>query len=321
MNLLEVKGLKTYFTSKKGMFSRTTSHVKAVDGVSFEIGRGEVLALVGESGCGKTTIGRTILRLIPATEGSVHFDGTDVLSADRSSLFNLRKKMQIIFQDPFSSLNPRMTVGQLISEGLTIHSVGTTAQRREKSAELLKKVGLSADYAKRHPHEFSGGQRQRIGIARALALNPDFIVCDEAVSALDVSVQAQVLNLLSDLKKEFNLSYLFIAHNLSVVEHIADRIAVMYLGKIMELADRDTLFSDPKHPYTKALFSAIPEITPGKRKDRVLLQGDIPSPSSPPPGCCFHTRCPIVTERCKKEVPELRKVLGGYQIACHEVYV
>jgi oligopeptide/dipeptide ABC transporter ATP-binding protein len=321
MNLLEVKGLKTYFTVKKGMFSRTTSHVKAVDGVSFDIGRGEVLALVGESGCGKTTIGRTILRLIPATDGSVHFDGTDVLSADRKSLFNLRKKMQIIFQDPFSSLNPRMTVGQLISEGLAIHRIGTTAQRREKTVELLKKVGLSPDYAKRHPHEFSGGQRQRIGIARALALNPDFIVCDEAVSALDVSVQAQVLNLLSDLKKEFNLSYLFIAHNLSVVEHIADRIAVMYLGKIMELADRDTLFSDPKHPYTKALFSAIPEITPGKRKDRVLLQGDIPSSSSPPPGCCFHTRCPIMTERCKMEVPELRKVLGGYQIACHEVYV
>ncbi|MBW1869819.1 MAG: ABC transporter ATP-binding protein, partial [Deltaproteobacteria bacterium] len=234
MNLLEVKGLKTYFTTKKGMFSRTTSHVKAVDGVSFEIGRGEVLALVGESGCGKTTIGRTILRLIPATEGSVHFDGTDVLNADRKSLFNLRRKMQIIFQDPFSSLNPRMTVGQLISEGLAIHRIGTTAQRRENTAELLKKVGLSPDYAKRHPHEFSGGQRQRIGIARALALNPDFIVCDEAVSALDVSVQAQVLNLLSDLKKEFNLSYLFIAHNLSVVEHIADRIAVMYLGKIME---------------------------------------------------------------------------------------
>ena len=321
MNLLEVKGLKTYFTAKKGMLSKTTSHVKAVDGVSFNIGRGEVLALVGESGCGKTTIGRTILRLVTATEGSVYFDGTDVLNADRKSLFDLRKKMQIIFQDPFSALNPRMTVGQLISEGLIIHSVGTSAQRREKTAELLEKVGLSADYVKRHPHEFSGGQRQRIGIARALALNPDFIVCDEAVSALDVSVQAQVLNLLSDLKKEFNLSYLFIAHNLSVVEHIADRIAVMYLGKIMELTDRDTLFSDPKHPYTKALFSAIPEITPGKRKDRVLLQGDIPSPSSPPPGCCFHTRCPIMTERCLKEVPELRKVLGGHQIACHEVYV
>ena len=321
MNLLEVKGLKTYFTAKKGMLSRTTSHVKAVDGVSFNIGRGEVLALVGESGCGKTTIGRTILRLVPATEGSVHFDGTDVLIADRKSLFNLRKKMQIIFQDPFSALNPRMTVGQLISEGLIIHRVGTTVQKRERTAELLKKVGLSPDYAKRHPHEFSGGQRQRIGIARALALNPDFIVCDEAVSALDVSVQAQVLNLLSDLKKEFNLSYLFIAHNLSVVEHIADRVAVMYLGKIMELTDRDTLFSDPKHPYTKALFSAIPEITPGKRKDRVLLQGDMPSPSSPPPGCCFHTRCPIMVERCKKEVPELRKILGEHQVACHEVYV
>lgn len=321
MNLLEVKELKTYFTSKKGFFSKVTSHVKAVDGVSFDISRGEVLALVGESGCGKTTIGRTILRLIPATEGSVHFDGTDVLNANRKTLFNLRKKMQIIFQDPFSSLNPRMTVDQLISEGLTIHRVGTSAQRREKSAELLEKVGLSADYAKRHPHEFSGGQRQRIGIARALALNPDFIVCDEAVSALDVSVQAQVLNLLSDLKKEFNLSYLFIAHNLSVVEHIADRIAVMYLGRIMELTDRDTLFSAPKHPYTKALFSAIPEITPGKRKVRELLKGDIPSPSSPPPGCCFHTRCPIVTERCRKEIPELRKVLEGHQVACHEVYV
>ncbi len=319
MNLLEVRGLKTYFTSKKGFFSKTINHVKAVDGVSFDIGRGEVLALVGESGCGKTTIGRTILRLVPATEGSVHFDGTDVLGADRKSLFNLRKRMQIVFQDPFSSLNPRMTVGQLISEGLVIHRVGTTAQRREKTAEILKKVGLSSDYAKRHPHEFSGGQRQRIGIARALALNPDFIVCDEAVSALDVSVQAQVLNLLSDLKKEFNLSYLFIAHNLSVVEHIADRIAVMYLGKIMELTDRDTLFSGPKHPYTKALFSAIPEVTPGKRKDRVLLQGDIPSPSSPPPGCCFHTRCPIMTERCRNEVPGLRKVLEGHRVACHEV--
>lgn len=319
MNLLEVKGLKTYFTAKKGFFSRAASDVKAVDGVSFDIGRGEVLALVGESGCGKTTVGRTILRLIPATEGSVHFDGTDVLGADRKSLFNLRKKMQIIFQDPFSALNPRMTVGQLISEGLIIHRVGTTAQKREKTAELLNKVGLSPDYAKRHPHEFSGGQRQRIGIARALALNPDFIVCDEAVSALDVSVQAQVLNLLSDLKKEFNLSYLFIAHNLSVVEHIADRVAVMYLGKIMELADRDTLFSDPKHPYTKALFSAIPEITPGKRKDRVLLQGDIPSPSSPPPGCCFHTRCPIMVERCKNEIPKRRNIQGEHQVACHEV--
>ncbi len=319
MNLLEVKGLKTYFTIKKGLFSRIAGHVKAVDGVSFDIGKGEVLALVGESGCGKTTIGRTILRLIPATEGSVHFEGMDVLGADKQSLFSLRKKMQIIFQDPFSSLNPRMTVGQLISEGLLIHRVGTSVQRREKTAELLKKVGLSPDYAKRHPHEFSGGQRQRLGIARALALNPDFIVCDEAVSALDVSVQAQVLNLLSDLKKEFDLSYLFIAHNLSVVEHIADRIAVMYLGKIMELTDRDTLFSDPKHPYTRALFSAIPEITPGKRKERVLLQGDIPSPSSPPSGCCFHTRCPIMVDRCKREVPELRVVLGVRQVACHEV--
>lgn len=319
MKLLEVKGLKTYFTIKKGFFSRTVGYVKAVDGVSFDIGKGEVLALVGESGCGKTTIGRTILRLIPAKDGSVYFDGTDVLGADKQSLFRLRKKMQIIFQDPFSSLNPRMTVGQLISEGLLIHRVGTSAQRREKTAELLTKVGLSPDYAKRHPHEFSGGQRQRLGIARALALNPDFIVCDEAVSALDVSVQAQVLNLLSDLKKDFDLSYLFIAHNLSVVEHIADRIAVMYLGKIMELTDRDTLFSDPRHPYTKALFSAIPEITQSKRKQRVLLKGDIPSPSSPPSGCCFHTRCPIMVDRCKREVPDLRAVQGEHHVACHEV--
>lgn len=319
MKLLEVKGLKTYFTIKKGFFSRTVGYVKAVDGVSFDIGKGEVLALVGESGCGKTTIGRTILRLIPAKDGSVYFDGTDVLGADKQSLFRLRKKMQIIFQDPFSSLNPRMTVGQLISEGLLIHRVGTSAQRREKTAELLTKVGLSPDYAKRHPHEFSGGQRQRLGIARALALNPDFIVCDEAVSALDVSVQAQVLNLLSDLKKDFDLSYLFIAHNLSVVEHIADRIAVMYLGKIVELTDRDTLFSDPRHPYTKALFSAIPEITQSKRKQRVLLKGDIPSPSSPPSGCCFRTRCPIMVDRCKREVPDLRVVQGEHHVACHEV--
>ena len=292
MNLLEVKGLKTYFTSKKGMFSRTTSHVKAVDGVSFDIRKGEVLALVGESGCGKTTIGRTILRLVPATEGSVHFDSTDVLGADRKSLFDLRKKMQIIFQDPISSLNPRMTVGQLISEGLTIHSLGTFAQRCEKSAELLEKVGLSADYAKRYPHEFSGGQRQRIGIARALALNPDFIVCDEAVSALDVSVQAQVLNLLSDLKKEFNLSYLFIAHNLSVVEHIADRIAVMYLGQIIELANRKQLFSHPLHPYTEALLSAVSVPDPHQKRKRTSLPGEVPSPVEPPVSAARRTPTP-----------------------------
>jgi len=319
MSLLEVKNLKTHFPIKKGLFSKVVGHVKAVDGVTFALKKGEVLALVGESGCGKTTIGRTILNLIPATEGTVAFDGQDVLNADKRTMLALRKKMQIIFQDPFSSLNPRMTVGQLITEGLLIHNIGTSAERKQKAAELLKRVGLNPDYAGRYPHEFSGGQRQRIGIARALALQPEFLVCDEAVSALDVSVQAQVLNLLHDLKKEFNLSYLFIAHNLSVVEHISDRIAVMYLGKIMELTTRDKLFSDAKHPYTKALFSAIPEITPGKRKERILLEGDIPSPSSPPSGCRFHTRCPVATQRCQQDIPELREISSDHQVACHEV--
>jgi oligopeptide/dipeptide ABC transporter ATP-binding protein len=227
--------------------------------------------------------------------------------------------MQIIFQDPFSSLNPRMTVGQLISEGLLIHKIGNAESRRAKAEELLEKVGLNSSYSNRYPHEFSGGQRQRIGIARALTLNPKFIVCDEAVSALDVSVQAQVLNLLNDLKQEFDLSYLFIAHNLSVVEHISDRIAVMYVGKIMELTSRDQLFAKPRHPYTKALFSAIPEISPGKRKERVILEGDIPSPANPPKGCRFHTRCPIATERCQQEEPLLKTIEEGHQVACHEV--
>lgn len=319
MSLLKVENLKTYFPIKKGILSKVVAYVKAVDGVSFELQEGEVLALVGESGCGKTTIGRTILKLIPATDGKVTFDGIDVLSATPEELFELRKQMQIIFQDPFSSLNPRMTVGQLISEGLLIHKIGDAQSRRAKAEELLDKVGLNASYSNRYPHEFSGGQRQRIGIARALALNPKFIVCDEAVSALDVSVQAQVLNLLNDLKGEFNLSYLFIAHNLSVVEHIADRIAVMYVGKIMELTTRDQLFANPRHPYTKALFSAIPEINPGKRKERVILEGDIPSPANPPSGCRFHTRCPLANERCKREEPQLRQIEDSHEVACHEV--
>lgn len=319
MSLLKVENLKTYFPIKKGVLSKVVAHVKAVDGVSFELKQGEVLALVGESGCGKTTIGRTILKLIPATEGNVVFDNKDVLKANPQELLELRKQMQIIFQDPFSSLNPRMTVGQLISEGLLIHKIGDSNSRRAKAEELLNRVGLNASYSNRYPHEFSGGQRQRIGIARALALNPKFIVCDEAVSALDVSVQAQVLNLLNDLKQEFNLSYLFIAHNLSVVEHIADRIAVMYVGKIMEITTRDQLFANPRHPYTKALFSAIPEINPGKRKERVILEGDIPSPANPPSGCRFHTRCPLATDRCKQEEPVLRTIDEGHQVACHEV--
>jgi oligopeptide/dipeptide ABC transporter ATP-binding protein len=319
MSLLKVENLKTYFPITKGVFSRVVGHVKAVDGVSFELEQGEVLALVGESGCGKTTIGRTILNLIPATEGKVLFENKDVLSAPADELLELRKKMQIIFQDPFSSLNPRMTVGQLISEGLLIHKIGNAESRRAKAEELLEKVGLNSSYSNRYPHEFSGGQRQRIGIARALTLNPKFIVCDEAVSALDVSVQAQVLNLLNDLKQEFDLSYLFIAHNLSVVEHISDRIAVMYVGKIMELTSRDQLFAKPRHPYTKALFSAIPEISPGKRKERVILEGDIPSPANPPKGCRFHTRCPIATERCQQEEPLLKTIEEGHQVACHEV--
>lgn len=318
-NLLDVMNLKTWFPIRRGLLGRVKGHVKAVDGVSFSMAPGEVLALVGESGCGKTTVGRTILRLIPATEGKVMFEGVSVFDAKDKELMAMRERMQIIFQDPYSSLNPRMTVGSIVGEGLVIHGRGTSAERREKVAALLTKVGLNPDYMSRYPHEFSGGQRQRIGIARALALSPKFIVCDEAVSALDVSVQAQVLNLLKDLKNEMGLSYLFIAHNLSVVEHLADRVAVMYLGRIVELCSRDDLYRSPRHPYTQALLSAIPEITPGVRKERKAVGGELPSPANPPSGCHFHPRCPLATERCRKEVPVLRQIAPNHQVSCHEV--
>ncbi len=276
--LLKVDNLVTHFPVKRGVFKHTVGQVKAVDGVSFELSRGETLGLVGESGCGKTTIGRTILRLIPATSGYVTFDGHDVFGLSAAEMKQMRRRMQIIFQDPVGSLNPRMTVGRIIGEPMQVHGIAKGAELADRVASLLKRVGLSADYANRYPHEFSGGQRQRIGIARALGLNPDFIVCDEPVSALDVSIQSQVLNLLNDLQEEFGLSYLFIAHNLAVVEHFCDRVAVMYLGRIVELADRDELYNNPLHPYTKALMSAVPTPDPAGKQERIMLLGDVPSP-------------------------------------------
>ncbi|MBI1371347.1 MAG: ATP-binding cassette domain-containing protein [Phycisphaera sp.] len=291
--LLEVEHLKTYFPVKRGLMKRTVGYVKAVDDVSFTVGHGETLGLVGESGCGKTTVGRTLLRLIPATGGSVRFDGTDVFDADRQTMQRLRRGMQIIFQDPVGSLNPRMTVGRIVGEPIQVHGLASGSALTDRVADLLNRVGLSPDYATRYPHEFSGGQRQRIGIARALGLKPKFIVCDEPVSALDVSIQSQVLNLLNDLQDEFGLAYLFVAHNLAVVEHFSDRVAVMYLGRIVEVADRDTLYADPRHPYTHALLSAVPLPKPIVEKKRIVLQGEVPSPSNPPSGCHFHPRCPL----------------------------
>ena len=289
--LLQVRDLRTYFPVRRGLLRKTVGYVKAVDGVSFQIQRGQTLGLVGESGCGKSTAGRTILRLIPATSGSVQFEGQEVFQADRSALKILRRRMQIVFQDPVGSLNPRMTIGRMLSEPMKVHGLASGPDLRARVAELLERVGLSPRYAQRYPHEFSGGQRQRIGIARALALEPRFIVCDEPVSALDVSIQSQILNLLSDLQKDLGLSFLFIAHNLAVVEYFCDRIAVMYLGRIVELADRDTLYRDPRHPYTKALLSAAPSPTPQRNRNRIVLPGEVPSPVNPPPGCAFHPRC------------------------------
>ena len=315
--LIEVENLKTWFPIRTGVFSRVTGHVKAVDGVSFQLGRKETLGLVGESGCGKTTVGRSILKLVNTTEGSVRFDGQDVLASEGEALRQLRKRMQIIFQDPYGSLNPRMTVGSILKEGPRIHRMGSETEIRQKTEHLMERCGLDAvNHINRYPHEFSGGQRQRIGIARALSVEPEFIVCDEAVSALDVSIQAQIINLLLDLQDELDLSYLFIAHDLAVVEHISDRVAVMYLGKIVEEASSDDLYRDPRHPYTKALLSAVPETSPGLRKERIRLEGDVPSPIDPPPGCTFHTRCPSAGPRCSIETPSGFSVGEAHRSHC-----
>ncbi len=315
--LLEVNNLVKHFPIKGGILRRTVAVVKAVDGVSFTIKRGETLGLVGESGCGKTTTGRTILRLEKATDGEVIFEGKDVLAASGSQLKALRRDMQIVFQDPYASLDPRMTIGESVAEGLTIHGIGSKAERIERVREVLAKVGMHPSHMERFPHEFSGGQRQRIGIARALVMNPKLIVCDEPVSALDVSIQSQVLNLLRNLQQEFGLTYLFIAHNLSVVEHISNRVGVMYLGKMVELADRTELFRRPLHPYTKALISAIPIPNPNIRRERIILQGDVPSPINPPKGCRFHPRCWMARDICREVEPAFEEKTSGHWSACH----
>lgn len=301
-NLVEVDNLKTWFPIKTGLFRKTVGHVKAVDGVSLKIQPGKTLGLVGESGCGKTTVGRTMLRLIPATSGNVKFDGKDVFTQPRKAMRQLRSDMQLIFQDPYGSLNPRMSIGDIVAEGIRAHRIVKPSQRADRISELFEKVGLSPGYSTRYPHEFSGGQRQRVGIARALAVNPKFIVCDEAVSALDVSIQSQIINLLQDLQNEMGLTYLFIAHDLAVVEHISDFVAVMYLGRIVEYTDCNELFANPLHPYTQALISAIPHTNPSHRHKRIVLKGEVPSPSNPPSGCPFHPRCPIAEDRCKTEI-------------------
>lgn len=316
-NLIEVENLTKYFPVRGGVLQRTIAQVKAVERVNFTVRRGETLGLVGESGCGKTTIGRMLVRLIDPTSGSIKFDGRDILQAKGTDLKNLRREMQIIFQDPFSSLDPRTPVGDSIGEGLLVHGVRSARERHKQVLEIMHKVGLEDYHAKRYPHEFSGGQRQRIGIARALVLQPKFLVCDEPVSALDVSIQSQVLNLLKQLQREFGLTYIFIAHNMSVVEHISDRVAVMYLGKMVELADRVELYRNPEHPYTQALLSAIPVHNPKIKRERILLKGDVPSPLNPPTGCRFHPRCPVAIEICSQQEPPLIDLGGGHLAACH----
>ena len=320
--LVSVTDLRVYFPVTAGLiFQRKVADVKAVDGINFSIRKGETLGLVGESGCGKSTTGRAILQLYRPTTGSVNFDGNELTKMKSGDLRRFRRRMQMIFQDPYASLNPRMSVGSIISEPLAIHNLAKGKARKDRVQELLRIVGLNPYYANRYPHEFSGGQRQRIGIARALAVEPQFIVADEPVSALDVSIQAQIINLMEDLQNEFNLTYLFIAHDLSVVRHISDRVAVMYLGRIAELANRNELYENPLHPYTKALLSAVPVPDPAveTKRERIILTGDVPSPLRPPPGCNFHTRCPIAIEVCREQIPEFREIVTDHWVACHRV--
>jgi len=316
--VLKVDHLVKHFPVKRGLIAgKTIGHVRAVDDVSFEIARGETLALVGESGCGKSTTGRLILRLIDPTSGSISYKGNDIARLSKRELRRIRRHIQLIFQDPYASLNPRMTVGDILTEPLNVHGLASGPEQAARVRELLEVVGLLPEHARRYPHQFSGGQRQRIGIARALAVSPDLIICDEPVSALDVSIQAQVVNLLQNLQQRFGLSYLFIAHDLAVVKHISDRVAVMYLGKLVEIADKHALYAQPLHPYTQALLSAIPKPDPSIDRQRIILSGDVPSPINPPAGCRFHTRCTYAQDRCRKEEPILRDAGGGHRVACH----
>lgn len=315
--LIKVENVKKYFPIRTGTFQKITGSVKAVDGISFEIKKGETLGLVGESGCGKSTLGRTIIRLLEKTAGNVYFEDKDLYKANKKELRDLRTQMQIIFQDPYSSLNPRLNVGQIVGESLLDHELCPKSEVQDRVVEAITKCGLAPYHIRRYPHEFSGGQRQRIGIARALILNPKFVVCDEPVSALDVSIQAQIINLLSELQQQMGLTYLFISHDLSVVKHISHRVGVMYLGTMVELANKNELYSNPLHPYTKALMSAVPIPDPTLKRNRIILQGDIPSPANPPKGCKFHTRCPYKMDICCEKDPEYKDVGGGHFVACH----
>ncbi|MFC5603738.1 ABC transporter ATP-binding protein [Sporosarcina koreensis] len=315
--LLKVENLKKYFPVKKGMFGKTVGHVKAVDDVSFFVNEGETLGIVGESGCGKSTTGRVLMRLLEPTDGKIEFDGKDLASLSQEEMRKTRRDIQMVFQDPYASLNPRHTIGKILEEPLIVHGLSDPKERKKKVREFLEIVGLNAYHAKRYPHQFSGGQRQRIGIARALMTNPKLIIADEPVSALDVSIQAQVLNLMQDLQKEFNLTYIFIAHDLGVVRHISDRVAVMYLGKMVEVADSEQLYEKPLHPYTQALLSAVPVPDPDFQKEQIIIEGDIPNPADPPTGCTFHTRCPFKMDICTKVAPHLSEQTNGHSVACH----
>ncbi|MGN8648104.1 ABC transporter ATP-binding protein [Gracilibacillus sp. HCP3S3_G5_1] len=315
--LLQVKGLKKYFDITGGVLARKTGEVKAVDGVSFDVYEKEVLGIVGESGCGKSTTGKSLLRLIDPTDGQIIFEDKDITNLKDNEMRQVRRDLQIIFQDPYASLNPRHKIEKILSEPLIVHGIGTKKERKQKVREILEVVGLPAEAASRYPHQFSGGQRQRIGIARALILNPKLIICDEPVSALDVSVQAQILNLMEDLQEQYGLTYIFIAHDLSVVKHISHRVGVMYLGRMVELANNESLYDDPLHPYTRSLLSAVPDPDPDFKRERIILEGDVPSPSNPPSGCAFHTRCPECMDICKQVRPEFREIRDQHFVACH----